>query len=67
MKKARLIAGLTQQETADLLNVHRQTYIKWEKDPDNMPVGQAKKFSESVNLNVDEIFFGVESTLSRIS
>jgi DNA-binding XRE family transcriptional regulator len=65
MKQARLLAGLTQQETADLLDVHKQTYVKWERKPDLIPLGKARKCSNTVERRVDEIFFDTESTLSR--
>jgi DNA-binding XRE family transcriptional regulator len=65
MKQARLLAGLTQQETADLLDVHKQTYVKWERKPDLIPLGKARNFSKTVERRIDEIFFDTDSTLSR--
>jgi len=32
--------NLTQQDAAMLLNVSRITYIKWETEPDTMPIGK---------------------------
>lgn len=32
--------GLTQQDAAILLSVSRITYIKWETEPDTMPIGK---------------------------
>lgn len=32
--------NLTQQDTAMLLSVSRITYIKWESEPDTMPIGK---------------------------
>ena len=32
--------NLTQQDAAMLLNVSRITYIKWEQEPDTMPIGK---------------------------
>jgi len=66
MKQARQLAGLTQQEAAKLLDVHKQTYVKWEKNSDLIPLGRARKFSKIVGLKVDEIFFEGKSTLSRV-
>lgn len=65
MKQARVPTKLSQQQMADLLEVHRHTYMKWEKNPDTIPLGKAKKFSEIVKVQMDEIFFVSESTLSR--
>jgi DNA-binding XRE family transcriptional regulator len=56
-KQARLISDLSQEQVANKLGVHVQTYRKWEKTPDEMPVGTAKQFAEIVKLPVDEIFF----------
>ncbi|MGE7828935.1 helix-turn-helix transcriptional regulator [Paenibacillus sp. NPDC093718] len=64
-KQARLLKGLSQEKVAKLLGIHRHTYIKWERNADDMPVGKAKEFSAIVGRGVDEIFFGQQSTLSR--
>lgn len=65
MKQARMLKELSQQKMAELMGVHRHTYIKWERTPDLIPLGMAKKFAEIVKLKLDEIFFNCESTLSR--
>ncbi len=62
VKQARRLAELTQKQVADRLGVHRQTYMKWEQNPENMPVGKAKIFAEIVGRKVDEIFFNSTST-----
>lgn len=64
-RQARLLSDLSQLEVAEKLGVHRQTYMKWERNPDEMPVGKAKEFSVIVGSSVDQIFFNPESTLSR--
>lgn len=64
-KQARMLCDLTQQEVAERLGVHRQTYMNWERNADEMPVGKAKEFSKIVGKGVDEIFFDSVSTLSR--
>lgn len=61
-KQARKFIDLSQQDVADKLGVHRQTYMKWERNPDEMPVGVAKEFSKIVGRGVDEIFFTTMST-----
>lgn len=65
VKQARLRKELSQREVAEGLKVHRQTYMKWEKNGDEMPVGKAKEFCAIVGIPMDEIFFSHESTLSR--
>ena len=38
--------NLTQQDVAILLNTSRVTYIKWETDPDTMPIGKYEELME---------------------
>lgn len=56
-RQARLLSDLSQQEVAKKLGVHRQTYMKWEHNADEMPVGKAKEFCVIVGRKLDEIFF----------
>lgn len=65
LKQARLFSELSQEELANLLGVHRQTYMKWEKKPEEMPMGKAVEFCRIVKVSIDEIFFTLDSTLSR--
>lgn len=39
-KSEREELNLTQQDAAMLINVSRVTYIKWEQDPESMPIGK---------------------------
>jgi len=65
LKQARLLADMSQAKVAEELGVHRHTYMSWEKNPDAMPIGVAKKFAQLTGFTVDRIFFDTESTLSR--
>lgn len=65
LKQARLFSDMSQADIANSLGVHRQTYMKWEKNPDEMPIGRAKEFSKITNTSLDNIFFASESTLGR--
>lgn len=65
VKKARHLMGLTQKEMAEIMGVHVQTYMKWEKNPDEMTIATAKRFSHIVNIGIDQIFFDRESNLIR--
>lgn len=67
VKQSRLLADLTQQEVAIKLGVHKQTYVKWERNPEVIPLGQARNFAKIVGRRVDEIFFDDDSTLSGIN
>ncbi|PWV97473.1 DNA-binding XRE family transcriptional regulator [Paenibacillus cellulosilyticus] len=65
LKQARQLAGLTQKEVAEVLGVHTHTYMKWERNPEEMSVGTAKQFSRIVKVEVNEIFFEDQSNLIR--
>lgn len=65
LKQARLLADLTQKEVADILGVHVQTYMKWERNPEDMSVGTAKQLSKIFDVGFEEIFFDKESNLNR--
>lgn len=65
VKQARLLAGYTQKQIADILGVHVQTYMKWERNPGEMSISTAKQFSKIVGRGFDEIFFDKESNLIR--
>ena len=57
MKMARVGADLTQQQVADLMGVHVQTYMKMEKDPEDMTVRNAKLFAKITGVPLSEIIF----------
>ncbi|MBO4400733.1 MAG: helix-turn-helix transcriptional regulator [Selenomonadaceae bacterium] len=50
----------TQEEMADLLDIHVQSYRKLEENPDLTTVGQAKKIADFLGVSYDEIFFDLE-------
>lgn len=61
MKMARVGAGLKQQEVADQMGIHVQTYSKMENDPESMTIKDAKLFARIVGVPWTEIFFGKNS------
>lgn len=65
LKQMRLIKGKTQDEMAELLNIHVQTYRKLEENPDEATIKQAKKISEFLGVSYDDIFLLSNSTESR--
>lgn len=60
MKMARVGANLTQQEVADKMGIHVQTYAKIENDSESITIAEAKQFSEIVGVNWTDIFFGAD-------
>lgn len=57
LRQARRLRDKTQSEMAKLLKVHVMTYRKIEEKPDLATIEQAKKISEYLGVNYDEIFF----------
>lgn len=57
LKEARLQTGYSQEKMAVLIGVSRPTYIKYEENPDMMPIGTAKRFSQLVGKSIDDLFF----------
>ncbi|WP_424685105.1 helix-turn-helix transcriptional regulator [Enterococcus sp.] len=62
---ARILAGLTQQEAAEMFGVHYQTLAKWEKDAGSMKFSAVSKIPEIYSVTVDSIFFGTENEFNR--
>lgn len=60
MKQARIGIDATQQEIADEMGIHVQTYARMEKHPEDMTIAQAKRFSEIVKRPISDIYFGLE-------
>lgn len=56
-RQARVVKGLTQRQVAENMNVHVQTYMKLEKNPEGFTIKQAKQFAEIVKIPYDQISF----------
>lgn len=58
VKQVRMLSDKTQQEMANLLGIHVQTYRKIEKNPERTTFQQGQRISEATGISVDQIFFG---------
>lgn len=56
MAAARVNAGLTQREFADLCGVRVETVNSWEKGNTEPPISAIRKLSEKSNIPMDFIF-----------
>lgn len=65
LKQARESRGIKQIAVANALDVTRQTYAKWEGDPESMPVFQAKAACSFIGCNPNDIFFGSVSSNTK--
>lgn len=57
LKQMRLIKAKTQDEMAEKLGVHVQTYRKLEENPDEVTIKQAKIIADFLDVPYDDIFF----------
>lgn len=57
IKEARKQARYSQEAVAAYLGISRPTYIKMEKNPDTITMGDARKLAEFFGVSVDEINF----------
>ena len=57
LRQTRRLKEKTQAEMAKMLKVHVMTYRKIEENPDVATIEQAKKISEYLGVNYNEIFF----------
>lgn len=64
MKQARIGINATQQELADRMGVHVQTYARMEKHPEDLTIKQALLFASIVDRPISDLYFGVELQLN---
>lgn len=62
VKAARVNAGLTQEELANKMGVHRSTISSWETNPSTMQIKDAELLCKILNIPISNIFFGCDST-----
>lgn len=60
---ARVNAGLTQKDAANLMDVDRSTIRRWEKGEKIPDYDESKRLSQIYNIPLDNIFFGKKSRL----
>lgn len=60
LKQWRLAREKTIADMAKACGVHPNTYMAWEKNPDCISIGAARKIAEALDVSVDVLFFGAE-------
>lgn len=48
---------ISQEKMANLLGIHVNTYQNWEKNPENISIGNARKIAEIFGVSENEIDF----------
>ena len=61
MKECRKRMGFSKERVASSMHITTDEYIKYEENPECMPVCMAIIFSNIVGINYDNIFFGCSS------
>lgn len=56
LKKARLVNEKTQQEMAEIVGCHVNTWRELERNPNMVTIGDAKRIAEHLGMSVAEIF-----------
>ena len=57
LRQWRLAKEISQESMAERLQVHVNTYQKWEKEPGKIGIDKAKKIIDILGVNIDEISF----------
>ena len=60
MKQWRRARDITQEEMAKRLNVHINTYQKWEQEPEKISIANAIKITQILDVPMNEISFTKE-------
>lgn len=65
LEAARINAGYTQMEAAQILGMHYQTLAKYEEDSSKMPYDFIQKLLTVYGIPTDYIFFGNKNEFIR--
>lgn len=57
VKQHRLIREISQEEMAEKVGVHVQTYRAWEENPEKISIAKAKKIAIAFGISINDIFF----------
>lgn len=58
LKNARLVAGMTQADVSEALNISRATFISWENEPGKITIETLKRLGSLYNVPLS-YFFGL--------
>ena len=61
VRALRLAREITQEQLANDIGVHVNTYISWEKEPEKIPIGKAYLICKLLNADIESVIFCSES------
>lgn len=65
IRSVRRSKEITQQDMADSLRIHVQTYRKIEENPESATIAQARQIADKLGVDYDDLLFTQDSTFSR--
>ena len=65
IRSVRRAKDITQQDMADSLQIHVQTYRKIEENPESATIAQARQIADRLGVAYDDLLFTSNSTFSR--
>jgi len=57
VKQWRMAKGISQEQMAAALNVHRNTYAAWEEKPEDISVKNALLICKALGESIEDVFF----------
>jgi DNA-binding XRE family transcriptional regulator len=57
LRQWRLLKEITQQEMADKIGVHVNTYAAWEQHPERIEIQYCQKIADALEEDIHSIFF----------
>jgi len=66
LKEWRRAKGVSQQAVASFCHIHVNTYMQWEKNPANIPLGAAHKIAECIGVPYSDIDFLSENSTNSV-
>lgn len=57
LEEWRRVKNISQNQMADLLGIHVNTYRAWEEDPEKIRLSKAVLIAEKLDISMDDILF----------
>lgn len=67
VKQWRMLKDLSQEQMAERIGIHRNTYASWEENPGTISISNALTIADALDVSVDSIIFATSSTKCRVT